>query len=523
MIETQVPGTAAVVVIGGGPAGMAAAAAATQHTDRVVLIDASPRLGGQYWRHGAKDEAPGSPAPRWHHGWSTFRSLHQQIQDAGTSGALTVFAETHVWALDTMVDGRLAVRIAPIPEAGPDPQRIDAVIAENVVLCPGAYDRQLPLPGWTLPGVMAAGGVQAYIKVQEQSPGRRVVLAGTGPFLLAAAVSVIQAGAEVAAICESSDLTGWVPRGVTAALVPSKGAEGAQYAALLARHRVPYLTRHAVTAIHGTDRVSAVEVTKVDRSGRPVPGSTRHLDEVDAVGLGWGFVPQAELLVQTGADTRLDVDGSLVGVVDAQQRSTVPGLFLAGEITGVTGAAGAVAEGTIAGRAAAGRTAARAGGGSLRRDLRPSLARGRHRTFARAMHRAHLVPEHWLDWSSPETVVCRCEEVTLGEIVTARDDLELDDARSLKGSTRAGMGFCQGRICGFAATCIAAAGAPAAHSACSSEPSPQRREAEARTVSRRPFALPLTLGALADDDSAGKGPTERDVVAEPLPRADERT
>lgn len=523
MTETQVPGTAAVVVIGGGPAGMAAAAAAAQRTDRVVLIDASPRLGGQYWRHGAKDEAPGAPAPRWHHGWSTFRSLHQQLQDAQTSGALTVLAQTHVWALDTMADGRLAVRVAPIPEAGPGPQRIDVVVAENVVLCPGAYDRQLPLPGWTLPGVMAAGGVQAYIKVQEQSPGRRVVLAGTGPFLLAAAASVIQAGAEVAAICESSDLTGWVPRGATAALVPSKGAEGAQYAALLVRHRVPYLTRHAVTAIHGTDRVGAVEVARVDRSGRPVPGTSRRLDGIDVVGLGWGFVPQAELLVQTGATTRLDVDGSLVGVVDAQQRSTVPGLFLAGEITGVTGAVGAVAEGTVAGRVAGGRATARTGGGSPHRDPRPSLARGRHRTFARAMHRAHPVPEHWLDWSCPETVVCRCEEVTLGEMVTARDDLELDDARSLKGSTRAGMGFCQGRICGFAATCIAAGGAPAARGTASSEPSPQWQESEARAVSRRPFALPLTLGALAGDDTAGKGPSEGEVVAEPLPRADERT
>lgn len=514
---------AGVVVIGGGPAGMAAAAAAAQRTDRVVLIDASARLGGQYWRHGAKDEAPGAPPPRWHHGWSTFRSLHQQLQDAQASGALTILPETHVWALDRTADGRLAVRVAPIPEADHGPQRIDAVIAENVVLCPGAYDRQLPLPGWTLPGVMAAGGVQAYIKVQEQSPGRRVVLAGTGPFLLAAAASVIHAGAEVVAICESSDLMGWVPRGVTAALVPSKGAEGAQYAALLARHRVPYLTRHAVTAIHGADRVSAVEVARVDRSGRAVPGTARHLDEIDVVGLGWGFVPQAELLVQTGADTRLDVDGSLVGVVDAQQRSTVPGLFLAGEITGVTGAVGAVAEGTIAGSAAGGRAAARTGGGSLRQDPRRSLARGRHRTFARAMHLAHPVPEHWLDWSSPETVVCRCEEVTLGEMVTARDELDLVDARSLKGSTRAGMGFCQGRICGFAATCIAAAGSSAAGGATGSERSSQRRESEARAVAHRPFALPLTLGALAADDTAGGSPVEADVVTEPLPRSDTRS
>lgn len=483
------PHPAAVVVIGGGPAGLAAAVEASRTCEDVVLIDAGPRLGGQYWRHGAKDELPGAPAPRWHHGWSTYRTLHEGVLAAREAGRLRLLTSTHVHALDVDADGGLVVHLAPAPEARPAAPIPRTLAAETVVLCPGAYDRQLPVRGWTLPGVMAAGGVQAFIKVQEQAPGRRVVLAGTGPFLLAAAASVLEAGAEVVAICESGDLSGWVPRGITGALVPGKGLEGAQYAALLARHRVPYLRRQVVSAVLGEDRVRAVEISRADRRGAPLPDTSRVLEDVDVVGLGWGFVPQAELLLQAGAATRLDVDGSLVGVVDAEQASTVPGLFLAGEITGVTGASGAVAEGRLAGRAAA----ARAVGGSpvgtapvgrssfaARRDL---SARTRHRLFAGVMHHAHPAPEGWTEATDADTVVCRCEEVTLGEITAAREELGATDPRSLKGVTRAGMGMCQGRICGAAMLCLGS--------------DESTRHEAARAVAKRPLALPLTVEDLS--------------------------
>lgn len=474
--------SAQVVVIGGGPAGLAAAVEAARGADSVVLVDAGPRLGGQFWRHGAKDEQPGAPAPRWHHGWSTYQALHDGVREATAEGALRVLPSTHVAAVDALDEGGFALHLAATPEAGPTTPPPTTLRAESVVLCPGAYDRQLPVPGWTLPGVMAAGGVQAFVKVQERSPGERVLLAGTGPFLLAAAASVLQAGAEVVAVCESGDLTGWVPRGLSGALVPGKGVEGAQYAALLAKHRVPYLPRRVVSRILGEDRVGAVEISRADRRGAPMPGTARLLEDVDVVGLGWGFVPQAELLVQCGAETRLDVDGSLVGLVDAEQASTVPGLFLAGEITGVTGAVGAVAEGRFAGRAAAARCSGRSAGPSRQERL----ARARHRLFARAMHHAHPAPEGWVDGAEESTVVCRCEEVTLGEITAARERLQAEDPRSLKGVTRAGMGMCQGRICGAAMMCLGSEDDTALEAA--------------RAVAKRPLALPLTVDQLAGDD-----------------------
>lgn len=475
-----------VVVIGGGPAGLATAVEAARIVDSVVLVDAGPRLGGQFWRHSATDELPGAPAPRWHHGWSTFRELHDGVREAAAAKKLRALSSTHVAAVDRLESGAFELHLAPTPEAdlsAPSVSPLRSIYAQTVVLCPGAYDRQLPVPGWTLPGVMAAGGVQAFIKTQERSPGERVLLAGTGPFLLAAAASVIQAGAQVVAICESGDLTGWVPRGVAGVLVPGKGVEGAQYAALLARHRVPYLRKKVVSRILGEGQVSSVEISRADRRGAPVPGTERVLEDIDVVGLGWGFVPQSELLVQTGAETRLDVDGSLVGVVDAEQESTVPGLFLAGEITGVTGAVGAVAEGRLAGAAAAARIIGR----SSEMSRWGRSARARHRLFAQAMHHAHPAPDGWNDGADESTIVCRCEEVTLGEITAARDSLQAEDPRSLKGITRAGMGMCQGRICGAAMMCLGGSGnAPLA---------------AARGVSKRPLALPVTVGQLAESDN----------------------
>lgn len=470
-----------IAIIGAGPAGLAAAAEAVEGGRRVVLIDINPRLGGQYWRHGVQDDALGAAAPRWHHGWRTYRKLSSAVREGIALGRITHLAESHVWALDRTDDGFI-LRLAHIAEARESHgrQELSSLHAQRVVLATGTHDRHLPVPGWTLPGVMAAGGIQAFIKVQETVPGHRVVLAGTGPFLLAAADSVVQAGGKVLAIVESSSLTRWFPRGVLGAGVPSKGVEGAQYVAALAAHRIPYLTRHAVTTINGADRVQSVSIAKVDAKGARIPGTDRIIDDVDLVGLGWGFTPQTELLMQAGAQTRIDADGSLVGVVDDRLVSSVPGLYVAGEITGVKGAVGAVADGRIAGRAAAGATVRR----------RDRVARARHVAFARAMHRAHPVPAAWEQWLTDETTVCRCEEVSYRHVREAREQLDIVDPRSLKGASRVGMGWCQGRMCGLAATCLARGGTATGDDADTHA---------AQSVSHRPVALPIELGQLADD------------------------
>lgn len=491
MTAPGIPDRAEAVVIGAGPAGLAAAASAAAGGLRVLLVDSAARTGGQYWRHSARDEAPGAPAPRWHHGWSRYRRLAQAVSAAEGAGLVTRLASTQVLSIDpcaplddaaaSTASGLpgLELSLTRVPEAGGGP--VVTCRADRVILCPGAYDRQVPVPGWTLPGVMAAGGIQAFIKVQQTLPGSRVVIGGTGPFLLAAAASVIEAGGTVAAVCESSDLCGWVPGGALGALVPSKAREGAEYATLLARHRVPYRRRTVISRIlPGPEgRVGSVVISRIEADGTLVPGTEHHLEDVDLVGLGWGFVPQAELALEAGARMRVDVDDSLVAVVDARGRTSVPGLYAAGEITGVTGSIGAVAEGAIAGTMAA-------GGQPRWRDL---AARDRHQAFARVMHRAHPVPEQWPTWLAEDTVICRCEEVTAGQVASAIEDLSLTDPRSLKGSTRTGMGMCQGRICGASARCLTRQAATA-----------DAVLTDAMAAGKRPLTMPITLGSLAHPD-----------------------
>ncbi|WP_150462691.1 FAD-dependent oxidoreductase [Nesterenkonia ebinurensis] len=473
-----------VVVIGAGPAGLAAASQASGAGAQVLLIDQSLRPGGQFWRH-ASEEHDADPG-RWHHGWNTYTQLAKVLERAIGTGRVEHLSGHHVLTGERTGTG-LGLTVQPVPELADGVRGLITVEAPAVVLCPGAYDRQLPVPGWTLPGVMAAGGVQAFIKTQGAAPGRRAVLAGTGPFLLSAAASVIQAGGEVAAVCEAADLTGWVPHGVAAALVPSKGLEGAEYISLLAKHRVPYLRRTAVTAIHGEQRAEKVTVSRLDRHGAVVAGTEKHFNDVDLVGLGWGFVPQSELVVQFGAQTRIDIDGSLIGVVDTRQHSSVEGLYLAGEITGVAGATAAVAEGRIAGYAAAWMAGYRVRGArQAAAAQRDKILRANHRAFARAMHTAHPLPAGWESWMQEETTVCRCEEVPYHRIRESTETLSAQEPRGLKGTTRTGMGWCQGRICGAAAICLAKSSGD------------QRKEQAARAVAKRPLAAPVRLSDLAE-------------------------
>ncbi|WP_278256973.1 FAD-dependent oxidoreductase [Nocardioides convexus] len=193
--------------------------------------------------------------------------------------------------------------------------------------------------------MLAAGGAQALLKGSQVVPGRRAVVAGTGPFLLPVATGLAEAGVEVVAVCEAGSLGGWARSPLGTAAVPSKSVEAARYAAALARHRIPFHTRTAVTEVHGDDAVSAVTLSRLDRAGRVRAGVRPRRVEADVVALGWGFTPSLDLFTTLGARLRVDTDESLVVEVDAGQRTDVPGVYAAGEVTGVGGALLALAEG----------------------------------------------------------------------------------------------------------------------------------------------------------------------------------
>lgn len=480
-----------VAVVGAGPAGLAAAVTAAEHGLRVALVDAGPQPGGQFWRH--PDEAvPGEDEARGQHLWRRFTDLRARLrareQAPEHSGRIQRYPSHQVWFVEQ--NGAGTGRILHLtPTAGPklDPSATSRIIASSLVLCTGGYDRQLPIPGWDVPGVMAAGGVQALLKAHRSVAGKRAVVAGTGPFLLPVAAGLAEAGAKVVAVCEAGSMSGWAKSPIGAAAVPSKGLEALEYAATFARHRIPLRTRTVITDISGSDQVEGVRLGRLDRRGRLRAQADPVELDVDLVALGWGFTPSLELVTAVGAATRVDVDESLVAVVDDWQRSDVAGVYVAGEATGVGGAALALAEGHLAGLAVSHDAGAQVRLTQARR-LQRTIRRGR--AFACAMHRAFPVPAGWQGWLRPETTLCRCEEVTVGDVCAARDTLGATDARTVKLLARPGMGWCQGRVCGFATAKLAAGDT---RSLAATDLAP---------MAKRSLAAPVSLAELAGGSSA---------------------
>ncbi len=480
-------------VVGAGPAGLAAAVAAASRGLRVTVVDAGRQPGGQYWRHLDEESAAdladhagrGDGHGRAHgqHDWRTYVRLRARFDALLGPDRITYVPGAQVWFTERAGEG-WRLRLSPVVEGVGAAGRVPSeVVADALVLCPGGYDRQLPVPGWDLPGVMAAGGVQALLKGHGSLAGRRAVVAGTGPFLLPVAAGLAQAGAEVLGICEANALTGWARQLRGAVQSPGKGLDAVGYVRTMLAHRIPYRQRTVVTAIGGQDAVESVTTARLDARGRVVAGSERTAD-VDLVALGWGFTPSLELVTAVGADTRVDVDDSLVTVVDEQLRSTAPHVYVAGEATGVGGAALALQEGELAGLTAAADRGRDDRGRQVRR-LQGSIRRGR--AFATAMHRAHPVPPTWAGWLTPETLVCRCEEVQVGTVLRARDELGGGDARTAKLLTRTGMGWCQGRVCGFATALLAA-----------SQEGRALTVDDLRPTAKRTLSTPVSLGRLAD-------------------------
>lgn len=471
-------------VVGAGPAGLAAAVHAAGGGLRVVLVDASARPGGQYWRH--PDPALGADERTGQHDWKTFAALRAALQTQVDAGRIRYLARAQVVLLDPGPPFLLHLTPATA-DAPPVP---DVVAATELILCPGGYDSQLPVPGWDLPGVLAAGGVQALLKGARTLPGKRAVIAGTGPFLLPVAAGFAAAGGEVAAVCEANSPLRWARQAHRAAQAPAKGREALGYVAAFARHKIPYHPRTVVTRVLGERAVGGAVLAKADAAGRLLAGTSREV-AADLVAFGWGFTPSLELPLAAGAQTRLDADGSLVVAADDQQRTGTPRVRAAGEATGVGGAALALAEGELAARS----LLAELTGGPLRaRGLQHRIRRLRR--FARAMHAAHPIPSGWTQWLTDDTLVCRCEEVTVAAVRDAVQNLGAADPRTVRSLTRVGMGWCQGRICGTACARLAADLTGGGLTADALE-----------AIGRRAFAAPLELSRVARLD-APAGPEE---------------
>jgi thioredoxin reductase len=445
------------VVVGGGPAGISAALAAADAAVDVCLVDSAPALGGQIWRQ-AESGGVTAIAPA-------------ELRAAAAHPRIDRLGETSVWHATPRDGGGATLYLSG--------RTLDA---RAVVLATGASELTLPFPGWDLPGVVTPGAAQALLKAHGVPIGRSVVVAGTGPFLWPVAAGLIRAGVRVAALIEAAPQRR--AASIAAGLLrhPALVRQAAGYLRTVAASRTRVLTGRAVIAAHGTDAVSSVTVARLDAQGRPLAAGRREI-AADAVCVGWGFVPAVEIARMVGcAETRHATRPLSAVAVDADQATSVPGVFAAGEVTGIAGAVAAAAEGAIAGAAAA--RFLGAAGPSQRRERR---RRRSAQHAATVLDRGYPVPPRWLDWLTDDTVVCRCEEVPWRQVADTID-AGITDVRAIKGQTRCGMGWCQGRVCGPALQSAAAARAGLPVDAVGD-------------LATRPFATPVTIAELARESS----------------------
>ena len=424
-----------VLVIGGGPAGMSAALATTAAGLRTLLVDERPTLGGQIFKQpgpGFTVTDPQALGAQWRFG----RSLVDRADACPATKAL----RTSVVDLEPDAVGWTAILA--------DDDGTRAVSAARVIIAPGAQDRPVVFPGWTLPGVLTAGGLQTLAKTQRFLPGRRMVFAGSGPVALAFPAQLADFGADIAVALEAGPAPG--PPDVAGIARSAWGntdllRDAAHYRSRLLRHRVPLRYGRMVVRAEGERRVQRVVHAAVDVDWRVIPGTEEAVD-ADLLCLGYGFVPSPELLRLAGcAFDDVEALGGPVVRRDAWCRTSVPGIYAAGDGTGVEGSFVAIDEGTTAGLAAALDAGALPVDQAVSQAAHARVRLVRRRALATATSRMYRVGAGIYELAADDTVVCRCEGITSGALASVIADA--GDVSVVKALTRAGMGPCQGRSC----------------------------------------------------------------------------
>ena len=423
------------IVLGAGPAGAEAAILAASRGLSVALVDEEHAAGGQVYRapaHGGlvKPDADAQAGTE----------LRRRLAAGGVHclfGARTWHVERGFRLM--AVSGHEAIELN----------------SRAMIVATGAIERHCPFPGWTLPGVIGLAAATILLKAHRALPGKRIVVAGSGPLLPLVAVKALDLGADVACVVDAARRRDWLAKLPTIVRSPGLALRGGGWMAKLARRRVPVLYGSAVRRAEGSKTVEKVVIGPVARDWSQIAGKEITV-AADALCVGFGLVPSTDATRLLGADHQFDRSrGGWTVITDHDGRTSVAALYVCGDAAGVAGAAAAPHSGRLAALAAArdldvlGNDDYRA---LARRERTAALAKGR---FGFAMTALATPKAGSWGWSDADTVICRCEGVRRGAIeqAFAAGARTIDDAKS---ATRCGMGPCGGRICAEACGAILA-------------------------------------------------------------------
>jgi NADPH-dependent 2,4-dienoyl-CoA reductase/sulfur reductase-like enzyme len=395
----------------------------------VLVLDEYPQPGGQFY----KQRAPGLDLGEGRVTLDGEYSRGDALLAAVRACGVELWQDALVWA--TFAPHRLCVS-----RSGESA----TVQARCTIIAAGAHERSIAFKGWDLPGVMTPGAAQTLVKHQSVVAGKRIVLGGSGPFLAPVAKTLIDAGANIVAIVEATRPSEWLRHAPHCWGHWERLREALAYRRMIARAGIPITFGARIVEARGRESVESVVVNACDRDGAVLPEARPQEIEADTVCVGYGFVPNIQLASALGCALDFDaLRGGWIARHDEAMQTSSDSVFVAGEAAGIGGAYSALAEGKLAGLCAArklGLDVSERAIAEVRRE------RAHRRRFADALNAMFPVKPGYYRGIDDATLICRCEEVSAGEVRAAIAAWG-DDVNCVKGHTRCGMGYCQGRIC----------------------------------------------------------------------------
>ena len=429
------------LIIGAGPAGLAAAIEAVRAGASVAMIDENPHVGGQIFRQ-LHDGFVATDPKALGHDYQRGQTLLTEFDSV--KSRVEYLAGVLVWGI--FENNELAFL---------RDEKSCSVCFRKLIISSGAYDRPVPFPGWTLPGVFTAGGAQRLVKTQRVMPGENILLVGSGPLQLALANQIVDAGGKVAAIVEAGRIDNWLALARASWGQWMLLTDAARYVWGIRKAKIPLLRNHIIVEARGVEQVEEAVVARADTEWRP-KADTERVFAVDTVAVGYGFVPSVELTLMAGCDHRYEpLLGGWIPVRDENMKTNLPDVYAVGDCAGVAGSLVAIDEGRIAGLAAA-RALDRLPESETQKRMRPFRKRLTALNRFRAVLDSISLPRAGLHkLARDDTIICRCREIPLKEIKKALHE-GAADLNEIKRRIGIGMGPCQGRMCGPALLEVAA-------------------------------------------------------------------